>query len=430
MDVELLSKQNSWWKNREEIKKDEKVLQALSRKHKLIQRFEKGNFLIIGPRQVGKTTFLKLMILDLLKNTASSNILYFSCEPLSKKEDIFELVGLFDRLGRGEKFLFLDEITFVRDWEAAVKFLLDSGMKNLYITGSTSATLKKERFPGREINFREFLPLNFREFCLLFGSGELKNTLKDAKARIEEVFDKSFKLLPFIDELQELFERYIVCGGFPLSAFQLMENGGIKEETYETYVNWILGDISKLDRSERIFKSVVQGVIKNYGSRFSLNSVAKEMEIGSHVTVREYLEFLEKCFLLRNYFKFDLSRNLPVYRAERKVYFIDPFLFRVFSRYAFGASDVSAEKKPSLVEGIVGEYLKRNRETFFFHGRKEVDFIVNNTGIEVKYGKVDKKDFPKIDLKNKILLSKNQWKDFDDVKAIPIPVFISCSIVF
>jgi hypothetical protein len=428
MDVELLAKQNPWWKNREEIKKDEKVLQALSREHKLVQRFEKGNFLIIGPRQVGKTTFLKLMILDLLKNTAPSNVLYFSCEPLSKKEDILELVGLFDRLGRGEKFLCLDEITFVRDWEAAVKFLLDSGMKNLYVTGSTSATLKKERFPGRRISLREFLPLDFRGFCLLFGSEELKNALKEAKARVEEVFDRSFKLLPFIDELQELFERYMVCGGFPLSAFQLMENGGIREETYETYVNWVLGDISKLDRSERIFKSVVQGVIKNYGSRFSLNSVAKEMEIGSHVTVREYLEFLEKCYLLRNYFKFDLSRGLPVYRAERKAYFIDPFLFRVFNRYAFGTSDVSAEKRPGLIEGIVGEYLKRKGETFFFHGRKEVDFIVNNTGIEVKYGKVAKKDFPNINLKNKILLSKNQWKDFGDVKAIPIPVFISCSI--
>lgn len=430
MDVELLAKQNPWWKNREEIEKDEKVLQALSRKHKLIQGFEKGNFLIIGPRQVGKTTFLKLAIHDLLKNTTPSNILYFSCEPLSKKEDILELVGLFDRLGKGEKFLFLDEITFVRDWDVAVKFLLDSGMKNLYVTGSSSATLKKERFPGRRINLRESLPLNFREFCLLFGSEELKNALKEAKARVEEVFDKSFKLLPFIDELQGLFERYIVCGGFPLSAFQLVENGSIKEETYETYVNWILGDISKLDRSERIFKSVIQGVIKNYGSRFSLNSVAKEMEIGSHVTIREYLEFLEKCYLLRNYFKFDLGRGRPVYRAERKVYFIDPFLFRVFSRYAFGASDTPAEKEPSLIEGIVGEYLKRKGETFFFHGRKEVDFILDNTGIEVKYGKVDKKDFPNVDLKNKILLSKNQWKDFGDIKAMPIPVFISCSVVF
>jgi len=395
-----------------------------------VQRFEKGNFLIIGPRQVGKTTSLKLAILDLLESVPPENVLYFSCEPLLKKEDIFELVGLFDRLGSGEKFLFLDEITFVRDWDAAVKFLLDSDVKNLYVTGSTSATLKKERFPGRAIRFREFLPLDFRAFCLLFGSKELKNTLKEAKAGIEEIFDKSFKLLPFIDELQGLFEKYVVCGGFPLSAFQLMENGNIKEETYETYVNWILGDISKLDRSERIFKSVIQGVLKNYGSRFSLNSVAKEMEIGSHVTVREYLEFLEKCYLFRNYFKFDLSRGRPIYRAERKVYFIDPFLFRVFSRYALGSSDVSVEKKPCLIEGMVGEYLKRNGETFFFHGRKEVDFIINDTGVEVKYGRVGKKDFPNVDLKNKIILSKNQWEDFGDVKAIPIPVFISCDIVF
>jgi hypothetical protein len=336
---------------------------------------------------------------------------------------------LFERFSSGEKFIFLDEITFVRDWDAAVKFLLDFGVKNLYVTGSTSATLRKEKFPGRKIRFKEFLPLDFRGFCLLFGSEELKAAL-NGTIRIEEIFDKSFRLLPFIDELQELFEKYIVCGGFPLSAFQMMENGGIKEETYEIYVNWVLGDISKLNKSERIFKSVIQGVIKNYGSRFSLNSVAKEMEVGSHVTVREYLEFLEKCYLLRNYFKFDLSRNRPIYRAERKVYFIDPFLFRVFSRYAFGTIDLSAEKKPTLIEGVVGEYLKRKGKTYFFHGKKEIDFIINDTGIEVKYGKVDRRDFPKVDIKNKVLLSMGQWKDFNDVKVIPIPVFLSLEISF
>jgi len=430
MEVELLAKQNPWWKNKDEIEKDEKIQQAQARKHRLKQSFEKGNILIIGPRQVGKTTHLKQSIQELLKTTPPQNILYFTCEPLSKKDDIIELVGLFQRLSQGEKHLFLDEITFVKDWEAAVKYLLDTGIKNLKITGSTTATMQRERFPGRNIRYREFLPLDFREFALLFGSKELKATLKKAASRIDELYDRSFQLLPFIDELQSLFENYTICGGFPTSIYQQMEGTAIKEETYDIYVNWILGDLSKLDRSERIFKSIIQSVIKNYGSRFSLNSVAKETEIGSHVTVRDYLEFLEKSFLLRNYFRFDLARDRAIYRAERKVYFIDPFLYRAFQKYAIGASDLSLEKKPKVIEGIVGEHLKRKGETYFFHSRKEIDFIIKNTGIEVKYGKANKKDYPIVNLKNNIILTKNQWKDFDEIKTIPIPVLLSFDLTF
>ena len=70
--------------------------------------------------------------------------------------------------------------------------------------------------------------------------------------------------------------------------------------------------------------------LKNYDTRFSLNSIAKEMEIWSHVTIRGYLEVLENLFILRNVFPIDLEKGVEAFNRMRKVYFIDSFLFHIF----------------------------------------------------------------------------------------------------
>ncbi|MEM0481076.1 MAG: hypothetical protein QXQ14_02760 [Candidatus Aenigmatarchaeota archaeon] len=56
------------------------------------------------------------------------------------------------------------------------------------------------------------------------------------------------------------------------------------------------------------------------------------MEIGSHVTVRKYLELFENLFIIRNFYTFDLNKKTIVFRKMRKAYFIVPFIFHVFQR--------------------------------------------------------------------------------------------------
>lgn len=428
VDIALLSNLNPWWTDGKEIEKDEKVLEHFSRKHKLKVELAPKNLLIIGPRQVGKTTSLKLKIFDLISSgTDPKNILFFSCELISKKEGIVEAIQAFDRLSGGKKYVFLDEITFVEGWQNAVKFLLDSPIsrdKVFYITGSSIAGLKKEMFPGRNIELKEFLPLSFSEFCRLFGSVNLvKNMGVPVKSSLPE--DKTvYSLLPFADELASLFEKYALCGGFPPSFYGLMEGGSIPESVFDTYLNWVVGDMAKLGRSEKIFRSVVQGVVKNYGSKFSLNSIAKEMEVGSHVTVRDYLELLEELYVLRSFFQ--KKRERPAYRSERKAYFTDPFLFMVFYRSFSGVRQLPQEKAPAVVKGIVGEHLKRAfGETYFFSGKKEIDFMAGGAGIEVKYGPASERDFPNSDLKRRIILSRADFKVAGSLMIVPVSIFLA-----
>ncbi len=182
-------------------------------------------------------------------------------------------------------------------------------------------------------------------------------------------------------------------------------------------------DLTKIGRSEKTTLSVLLGIIRRYGSKFSLNSIAKEMEVGSHLTVRDYLELLEGLYALRSYHQMDPRRKVPLFRKERKVFFLDPFLYQVFCRYLSVRPDV-----PSLVEGVVGEHLRRSLgDVYFFSGKREVDFIAGDAGIEVKWQDgVRKSDFPRIGIKNKFLLSKKKICHLEETNLlmIPVPIFL------
>ncbi|RLE49410.1 MAG: ATP-binding protein, partial [Candidatus Methanomethylicota archaeon] len=151
MRINDLIRLNPWWNDPSEIENDSKVIEALSKSPaKTYSYTSLNNTILLGPRQVGKTTYLKLMIHHLIKHKVDPRcILYFSCELLERKSDIIDLINTYNNLFSnipGFKYILLDEITFVNNWEAAVKYLLDTWInKNnlLYVTGSSSIWLFK-----------------------------------------------------------------------------------------------------------------------------------------------------------------------------------------------------------------------------------------------------------------------------------------------
>jgi predicted AAA+ superfamily ATPase len=430
MKWEEIESQNPWWEDPEEIEKDEKVAEALAKKHRFLPPYESGNWLLLGPRQTGKTTYLKLCIRDLVKNHGidPTRCLYFVCNLTMNPQDIIDIIRLFAKIP-GRKYVFFDEISFVPKWERAVKHILDVPAlrtnMSFYFTGSTTLELQKERFPGRPIKIREWLPLTFRNFCKVFGSQRLVRSLNDVHTnRLEEITELFPNLLAHRKELTELFDSYLRCGGFLRSAYELVEGGRITEETIDTYWNWIAGDITRLDLSERTLSAILKGIVRMYSSSFSLSSLAKEMEIPSHITVRDYLELLERLYVLRSYWKG--YTKTPAFRKERKVYFTDPFLYRVATFKTTGFRDEIPSEQPKIVEGIVGETLRRiGFDVRFLRNHREIDFVAKDVGIEIKWQEhVTAKDFPISELKHKILLSKNDAK-LDDVTIIPVPLFLA-----
>ena len=120
-----------------------------------------GLFVIRGPRQIGKSSWLK----TLLSQSNASESFYVSCENFEDFKDLSEFLKTIPE----RKVLYLDEISFVNQWWRSIKHLLDQRSDlRIIVTGSHAFDIKKgmDQMPGRWGNGGEFelLPMDFFEF--------------------------------------------------------------------------------------------------------------------------------------------------------------------------------------------------------------------------------------------------------------------------
>ncbi len=433
LNTNFVNEQNPWWVDYRAIERDEKVKAALENKPNKIYDFPKEeNSIILGPRQVGKTTYMKLAIFELLEKSHvdPKNVLFFSCDALSEKQDIIELVQYFDNVSdnASRRYLFLDEITFVKEWNVALLALFNSGYlkdKTIWVSGSSSMSLQKETLPGRNIKKKYFYPLSFREYVDLFY-GKIRHTKMFDITNITQTYKASGALMPYLADLNRLFESYSFITGGLLSTSYMFFN--IKKDPFDTYgeiyKDAILSDLFKTELSEVTFKETLYGIFEIYGSRYSSNSIAKRTSIGSHKTVEAYIEDMGKLFILNTIYR--IQGKKVMYRSNKKSYFVDPFIYRVMRLYSTGANVLSENDKPKIVEGVVGSMLNRkyaNRLNYLnTKQNKEVDFVVDGIGIEVKYGKGKPSD---LNTEKGYVITRSDIPVLEGKKAtMPISVFL------
>lgn len=110
------------------------------------------------------------------------------------------------------------------------------------------------------------------------------------------------------------------------------------------------------------------------------------MEIGSHVTVRKYLELFENLFIIRNFYTFDLNKKNYSFQKNEKSIFYRSFHISCFSKKIFGTNKLDYSR---LIEGIIVEALirkiKNPLKIGFYHNRKEIDVCFENFAIEIKW---------------------------------------------
>jgi predicted AAA+ superfamily ATPase len=439
MDLEIVAKQNPWWKEKSEIENDEDIKKWKKGKIKWIPSCIDEislkpfslNF-IFGPRQVGKTTFLKLLIKKLLEQgLEKEKIFYFRCDKLADYKELDEVLKAYFEFRKTKNisgsFILLDEITFPKEWFRTIKYYIDVGeFKNdvLVLTGSLSMYLKKEveLFPGRRGFGKDItmLPLSFREFIKVFSPELYKKIPRIEKIEKEEIFKKAYETLPIFNEIEGLFRKYLTIGGFPLA----VKSEGITEEVKDTYWSWLKSDLAKIERSEETFKRIAKAIIEKAPSAISLNSIAKEFEIATHKTVFEYLNIMEKLFVAKILYYLDLEKEIPSFRKNRKVCFVDPFFFYLFT-------DICLTKLPSesvIVENVVASHLARRFEVFYWKNKGEIDIITKANeliGFEVKWSeKVE--DYSKVKIgkiKNVFCLTKNKLDR--EKNLLPISLFLA-----
>lgn len=382
--MDLVAMRNPWWSG----ERDPTLTRWGSAKVKWIPRWveEIGlepfslNF-VIGPRQIGKTTGLKLLIKNLLKVRDPESIFYFNCDFLADMASLKNIIDLYLRFKKSEglknSFIFLDEITSVPEWWRIVKGYIDLGVFErdvITITGSSSLKLRGETelFPGRRGGGRNVFvhPLSFREFLDINGikikrTGDLARdmTLLMKKERV----------------VKELFHTYVKTGGFPLSINRDPEAG-------EQFMAGFEGEVLRSNHSLQLVKEIIASIMKKSPSPLSFSTIGRDVGV-SYKTVQEYVELLKNIFVLGTaLYKSERIR----WRKERKFFFLDPFLVNTLSLWSGEGFLESA-----FYEWIVQAHLlRRFGSVFYFRNSFEIDCIADGLRIEVKVGKPHR-NYPK-----------------------------------
>jgi predicted AAA+ superfamily ATPase len=275
--------QNPWWKHGEGFVQFDRHLQVIKENVFCRKEIElkKGNIYILrGPRQVGKTTYLKLCVNELIRNGVNpDNILYVSCDFFITRRELRNALTYFINRNLDEKdlFIFIDEITSLNDWNVELKYLVDLGIVKKAIivaTGSNASALRRkgELLPGRGLEGNEYhmKPFSFREFIQqtiepisdTLKEGELESSLKSLKNvinqnsitignSINDVCKAVEQLVPFKQELDYLFNFYLRCGGYPfvvnnfLVEKQKTGRFGLDIRLPEVIMRDVIGDILK-----------------------------------------------------------------------------------------------------------------------------------------------------------------------------------------
>ena len=324
---------------------------------------------ITGVRRSGKSTLL-LMLKDFLINDGvkEDNIIHINFESamyddIDDYKDLYKYVK--ERIKKGRTYLLLDEVQNVTSWEKAINsFNVDFDI-DIYITGSNAYLLSSELstlLSGRYIEIKMY-PLSFKEY-LVFNN-----------------YDN--------DNLDDKFNEYLKYGGLP--ALSLIKDN---DELVLSYLNDIYNSIVKKDIIDRnnlkdtaLLENIIKFLATNIGSPISSTKISdylnsnKIVEKSNHQTIDNYLNMLEKSFIMYKADRTDI-KSKALLKTLGKYYISDTGIRNII----LGFRNID---EGHLLENVV--YLELLRRSYKVNIGKtneyEVDFVAENPNT-IKYYQV------------------------------------------
>jgi predicted AAA+ superfamily ATPase len=340
-----------------------------------------GIHILRGPRQVGKSTDLKLLVERAIETgTQARSVVYLGLD-LLEGQHLSELAATVRRAmdlagERGPGVLLLDEVTAVTGWQTAVKALWDQGTireEVVVCTGSSAIDLQHgaaERLPGRRQAGLDHLalPQSFASFARACD-GDIPPS---PRLTVSELCnDEGERLLADMrvhgPALEKALRRYLRFGGLPAAVAEAAS--GVPEPSREVkrvLYDSLVRELQRKGASVTAARALLERVVRSLGSKISWSSMAREMDVPlgrgrggpSHQTLRDYVELLVGgYFLFVVYFWRSGSQTNELSR-DKKVFLADPLLYTVAIEGAPGLT----VNEPALVENVVGLALLRRYE--------------------------------------------------------------------
>lgn len=312
---------------------------------------------IIGPRQVGKTTTIK----KFLEEKFSGQYSYESADLVFNSSPEW-LLHLWQKALQEKKLLVIDEIQKCQNWPEVIKALWDKNPQKVILLGSSSLAIQKglsESLAGRYqlIHAHHW---NFEESELAYGL---------------------------------TFNEYLRCGGYP-GSYQFKE---IERDWADYVKNSIIQSVIEKDillyqniKNPSLFRQAFEIIMAYPAAEISYNKLLGQIqEKGNIDLVKYYLSLYEGAFLLRVLHKYS-ENTLKIKSSSPKILPLAPCLYYLTLR-----SPYTSQERGRVFELVVGSILNRlsfEYEMYYWReSNSEVDYVLRKgktvIAVEVKSGK-------------------------------------------
>ena len=312
--------------------------------------------ILAGIRRCGKSTILEMLHKELISKGIDKNNIICKRYTSFEIDDCYTANDMYNDIKKemindNKYYLLLDEVQEIDGWEKAINSLLEDTNADIYVTGSNSKLMSSEistYLTGRYVLIPVY-PLSFKEY-LDFKSSSTKSE-------------------------KELLNEYIKFGGFPIVALGNYDEQSAYQIVEGIYNSVITSDITKRHNIVNfdLFNRVVKFIIENVGKTFSANSIVKFLKSEGRAlsveSIYNYLEWLEKAFVIYRCRRYDLQGK-SVLKTQEKFYLADQSL--KYCIMGFNPKSIA-----SMLENIVYFELKRRGYEVYIGklGTKEIDFV-------------------------------------------------------
>jgi predicted AAA+ superfamily ATPase len=368
------------------------------KKHTIISNhISKREFtILIGARQIGKSTLLKQLFEELKQNGEAVFFLNLDRKDILEElnqnpENLLKICPL-----QSDKkiIVFIDEIQYLDDATNFLKLLFDEYSTQLKIVATGSSAFYIDRqfndsLVGRKKIF-QMGTLDFEEFLLFKNRADLVNEISQFKSKKKSKSIQENLLWAYMDE-------FINYGGYP--AVVLEENIEDKIELLrEIRDSYIKRDVLESGiTDETKFYRMLMLLASQTGNLLNVNEISNTLRI-SNATVENYLYVLQKCFhitLLKPFYA-NLRKELT---KMPKVYINDLGLRNVLINY-FSPLEQRADKGAVLENfsfRLLSERFEENQIKYWRTADgNEVDFVVETSylkgfAVEIKFSEQEAK---------------------------------------
>jgi len=357
--------------------------------------FKGKSIILIGPRQSGKTTLLKMILKDYEKEAIVFDADDPNVQQLLSRPNTMQLKQLI-----GEKtIVFIDEAQRIKDIGLTSKIIVDQFKEvQLILSGSSAFDLTQqihEPLTGRKYTFY-LLPVSWREWQDQIG---------------------------FLKADQDL-ENRLIMGFYPDILNMDIDAKITLRELTDSYLYKDILMFGSIKKPEDI-KKLLQALAYQIGNEVSLRELGEIVGLDAK-TVERYISILEKAYVI---FRLNpLSRNLRnEIKTNRKIYFYDNGIRNAVIGQLQPLSirqDIGALWENFIISERL-KFLNNNKvfaNTYFWRTtqQQEVDYVEEIEGkfyaYEIKWNPKKTPKFPQIFINTYIpetgILNKDNFKDF------------------